>query len=198
VRAQGTMFLGFFATWSPRPFDEFGGFDPNPPQSIRQPLGLSTAQWLGTAGGLLLGVGTFLPAFGSPLRSSLLLEVDLTVDGLPIDGLVVLVLAVASVVLAARNFCVLLWLTAIFAQMAMASSYALWEPSAPVYVPKPNLGLFFPDSGLRVGWWVMELGLFLLLIAAFLGELPPLRHWKPMPPTADSGQFPSSSASTPT
>jgi hypothetical protein len=194
------MFLGFFATWSPRPFDEFGGFDPNPPQSVRRPLGLSTPQWLGIAGGVLLGLGTFIPAFGvgsnsvvGP-RSRLLLEVDLEVDGLPIDGLVVLTLALVSVVLAARNFCVLLWLTGIAAQLALASSYALWEPA--VYPRGPNLGWFLPDNGLRIGWWVMEFGMFLLLIAAFLGDLPPLRHWKPMPPTMESGQLPSSRAST--
>jgi len=191
------MFLGFFATWSPRPFDEFGGFDPNPPQSVRRPLGLSTAQWLGIAGGVILGVGSFLPAFGVGPRSFLLSEAERELDGLPIDGLVILVLAVLSVALAARNFCVLLWLTGIGAQLAMASSYALWDP--PAYVIPWEFCCFRPwDTGLRIGWWVMELGLFLLLIAAFLGDLPPLRHWKPMPPTTESGQFPSSSASTPT
>jgi hypothetical protein len=190
------MFLGFLATWSPRPFDEFGGFDPNPPRPLRRPLGLSPAQWLGVTGGLVLALGSFLPAFGVGSRSMLLLEVDLELDGLPIDGFLILGLALASVVLAVQNLCVLLWLTGIAAQLTMASSYALWQP--PV-IPVAQQFCWVPrDSGLRLGWWVMELGLFLLLIAAFLGDLPPLRHWKPMPPTTESGQFPASDASTPT
>jgi hypothetical protein len=188
------MFLGFLATWSPRPFDDFHA-EPDDGRAFRRLLGLSTAQWIGIVGGSLLALGTFLPTFGVGPRSSLLLEVDLEHDGLPIDGLLVLALGITSVVLAVRNLCVLLWLTAIFAQMAMASSYVLWEPAV-CPVPWEFCCFRRPDAGLRAGWWVMELGLLLLLVAGFLGDLPPLRHWKPMPPATD--RFPASGGMSPT
>lgn len=186
------MFLGFYATWSPRPFDELSEPRPAP---IRRPLGLRPAQWLGMIGAALLLVGVFVPAFGVRAPGESLLEVSAQDDGVPWDALVVMVLALGSLVLAWKDHCLFLWLTGIGAQIALASSYALWRPQ-PLSWNGGNLicGLT-PNYGLRTGWWLMELGLLLLLLAAFLAELPPLRHWKPMPPTCDARPFPLSEPS---
>lgn len=181
------MFLGFYATWSPRPFDELSEPRPAP---IRRPLGLRPAQWLGMIGAALLLTGIFVPAFGVSWPGQSLVEVSAQEDGVPWDAMVVMTLAVGSLVLAWKDQCLFLWLTGIGAQLALASSYGMWKPP-------PQMGPFLccfganpTTSGLQAGWWVMELGLLVLLLAAFLAELPPLRHWKPMPPTADARPFP--------
>lgn len=189
------MLLGFYATWSPRPFDDLG--QPSPDSTpIRRPLGLSPAQWLGMSGSILLFAGVFLPAFGLRWPGQSLLQVSAALDDIPLDALLVIVLAVVSVILAWRDHCVLLWLTGFGAQIALASSYALWRP--PPQTGPSWICWNIPTSGLQEGWWIMELGISLLFGAGFLAELPPLRHWKPMPPTTESGQFPSSNAVSPT
>jgi hypothetical protein len=181
------MFLGFLATWSPRPFDDFGGFDPNPPKPIRRTFGLSQAQWLGVCGSVLLGSGVFLPAFGTRWPGQSLLEVSMTLGELPLDALIVFTLAAVSLVLAWHDQCVLLWLTGIGSQIALASSYALWTPP-------PTCFPYACDP--QLGWGVMQVGLLLLLVAGFLGKLPPLRHWKPMPPAID--RFSAAGGASPT
>ncbi len=186
--------LGFMATFSLHPSDGFSLPEPNRPPSVRRLPGLSTAQKLAIAGSLVLLAGVFVPAFGGRPGESLL-QLSGHLD-LPLDAVIVIILAALSARLAWKDHCVLLWLTGTGCQLALLSTYLLWEPTPPVPVAvsvtgRPTLfcGPIQPSSGLLLGWWIMELGVFCLFIAAFVDDLPPVRHWRPMPPTADVQQF---------
>ncbi|MBY0523664.1 MAG: hypothetical protein K2R98_09700 [Gemmataceae bacterium] len=164
--------LGFAAVMPPGPFESFQAPQCGRRGSIRRSMGVRPAQWLGIVGSALLICGVFVPAFGYSSFGESLLEVSSSLDIVPVDALIVLVFAVASIAFAWKDHCVLLWLTGIGCQMALASTYALWHPGASTTRSHHCLCFQISTSGLLPGWWIMELGLLLLLVAAFLGDLP--------------------------
>ena len=145
-----------------------------PARQLRHPWRLKPAQILGVVGSLLLLLGLNVPTFA--------IDVGIICRLLSLHGTAIALLALASLLLAVKNHCVLLWLTGIGCQMAMAHSYLLWvwevASTRPLELAPPAI---HPPSGLLSGWWLMELGLLLLLVAAALGDLLAARQVRPAP-----------------
>jgi hypothetical protein len=131
-------------------------------QQVRVPdlsrqLPLDFAQVVALSGCVLLIAGVFLPFH----RGNSLWEIGL-LDGMPLAGMLILVLAQVSLALAGLRWHVGLWLTSFAVFMTVICS-SFGRTPAPVVLPKWNS---LVDGG--AGWALLLFGAFLLAWAAAL------------------------------
>jgi hypothetical protein len=130
------------------------------------------------SGSLVLALGVCLPAYRLPvLGQQTLWQLGMS-DGVAMDAIALFVLALLSLFLAVKRYFAGLWLTSFVAFITLALSGACAAEIAErthisLAAISVSTGLkanliwhVFPPMMLDLGWWVMGLGIALLVVAA--------------------------------